>query len=581
MKGIGKLLLLAAFAGCSVSVSAQIVLEELESHKGVFAYRYDDSDYTRAFAFVAPTYFIYPDGKVDRDGAQHLLDEMGFNRGALKDNANAIFVINPLEEQYSASPDFERFRDIYNLAFLHINIKVIGIGSGADFVNCSIAPQAEGIAGIVSIGAKTVPQKASAPVPAFICGRKAEKIAQTYINGSQAILQQKDASLKIYENREEALLRVVVDGKSDKTLASVMERAWDTLLSRNYRLSNHQHTCYMGETLGSHPFELAEYMYLPNLGMKKNIVERNLLAGKGDYLWFEYYNEAVENAEAGTVPLLVLLHGNGNDPRTQAETSGFVQLASRENFMVIDLEWQGTNKRNEWMGLDGIELVVNEVLANYPQLDPERVYAEGLSAGAFCATALGIHKSYLFAAVGANSGGVISGSLNEGIIHATGFSPKSLWGDAGQKRSHVQMPYFSICGTIDGAVPFPCRMDVRDQFPGGVGAPPVLPPEESSIFQAWRLYRFLNGADDLQTFDVQADAVFGQQLEKRRRQTIKAYDVESGEVIVDGIPLMKLIAVMDYGHWNFAPGASMMWEFFKQFSRDRSTGELKFCPPLK
>ena len=143
-------------------------MEELESHKGVYTYRYDDNDYTRAFAFVAPTYFIYPDKDLSLEEAQVLLDEMGFNRGALKDNANAFYVINPLDGKYNAQSDFERFKEIYNLAFLHINIKVIGIGAGADFVNSAIAPYSEGIAGIVSIGGKHAQQSKMAVVPAYI-----------------------------------------------------------------------------------------------------------------------------------------------------------------------------------------------------------------------------------------------------------------------------------------------------------------------------------------------------------------------------------------------------------------------------
>ena len=574
MRIIGKILLLLVCSLFSASLYAQIQLEELESHKGVYTYRYDDSDYTRAFAFVAPTYFIYPDKDLSLEEAQVLLEEMGFNRGALRDNANAFFVINPLQGKYDTLSDFERFKELYNLAFLHTNIKVIGIGSGADFVNAAIAPHSEGIAGIVSIGGKTLPRSKPSAVPAYICGGKAVSIANSYISSCNAQLLHKGKNCLEYENPEEPLLRVVVDKKAPGKLCDIMDRAWDMLLSRNYRLSNYRHTCYTGEEFGRYPFELAEYMYLPNLGMKKNIVESKLLERKGTYLWFEYYNEVVETAAEGTVPLLVLLHGNGNDPRTQAETSGFVHLAARENFMVIDLEWQGTNGINEWMGLDGIELVINEVLLRYPQLDASRIYAEGLSAGAFCATALGIHKSYLFAAVGANSGGVISGPLSEGVIYATGFSRKSLWGDAAQKRGHVQMPYFSIGGTIDGAVPYPSHMDVRDQFPNGAGAPDVLPSEESSIFQAWKLYRFLNGADELEVFDTQLDPLFGQSLEKRTSCIIKGYDVESGEVLVNGVPLMKLVTIVDYGHWNFAPGAAIMWDYFKQFSRNPATGEL-------
>ena len=175
----------------SLSLNAQIQLEELDSHKGVYTYRYDDSDYSRAFAFVAPTYFVYPDKSISLEEAQKLLDEMGFNRGALKDNANSFFVINPLGAQYDEQSDFERFKEIYNLAFLHINIKVIGIGAGADFVNKAIAPHSEGIAGIVSIGGKLSYDSDTAVVPAYICGNNASEIAKSYISSCNASLLQK------------------------------------------------------------------------------------------------------------------------------------------------------------------------------------------------------------------------------------------------------------------------------------------------------------------------------------------------------------------------------------------------------
>jgi len=40
------------------------------------------------------------------------------------------------------------------------------------------------------------------------------------------------------------------------------------------------------------------------------------------------------------------------------------------------------------------------------------------------------------------------------------------------------------------------------------------------------------------------------------------------------MPLIRLVAVMDYGHWNFMPTAQVMWDFFKQFSRDPETKKL-------
>ena len=59
---------------------------------------------------------------------------------------------------------------------------------------------------------------------------------------------------------------------------------------------------------------------------------------------------------------MVLLHGNANDPRTQAETSGFLQVAGKERFFVVEMEWQGSQSF-EPMGHDGVETVLYQLLA--------------------------------------------------------------------------------------------------------------------------------------------------------------------------------------------------------------------------
>lgn len=471
--------------------------------EGVYNYATGKTtDYRYCSRYMAAEYFVYPDGQCTLEQAQALIEEMGMTEGDIANYLGGITVICPVGAKYGPA-DIDRFKDTFNHTYIHANLKMIGIGKGADFVNKSLKPIADPFSAIVTISKKDLKKKA---------------------------------------------------------LKDIVSDAWDTTMSRTYKLSNYGHTSYMGDKFGQYPYEEEEMMIPEHFGMKKNIVEQNLVAKKGDYLWFEYFNEAVENAEPHSVPLLVLLHGNNNDPRTQAEASGFVQLASRKNFMVIELEWQGTDKIHEWMGLDGIELVVNTVLDKYPQLDPCRVYAEGLSAGAFCATALGVHKSYLFAGVGSMAGGVAAGVLNEGMIHATGFNAPSLFGDAAQKRGHVQTAFFNVAGTADDAVAYP----TADNY------------ESNSAFYGWKLYRQLNGANELTKFDSEADALFGQNLENRNSCQIKGYTVESGDVVVDNVPVMRLVAIKNHGHWNFVPAAEMMWDYLSHFSRSPLTRELIF-----
>ena len=74
---------------------------------------------------------------------------------------------------------------------------------------------------------------------------------------------------------------------------------------------------------------------------------------------------------------------------------------------------------------------------------------------------------------------------------------------------------------------------------------------------------------------------FGQAL--RDRETIRTNKgdgiiMETGQLYKGDVPLMKLVAVMEYGHWNFMPAARVMWDFFKHYSRDPETGKLVYTP---
>ena len=338
-----------------------------------------------------------------------------------------------------------------------------------------------------------------------------------------------------------------------------MADAWERLLSQNYRISNLGHTGYMGGTLGQYgDYELEPYLMWERLGTVRERVEKSLFSYNKHqdlYLWYEYRPSAMKDAAPGSIPLVVLLHGHNNDPRTQAETSGFVELGAEEGFMVAELEWQG-KPGYDYMGDHGIEAVIRELLKKYPQLDASRVYAEGLSAGGFSATALGVSKSHLFAAVGAHSGGI----FNEN--HFLGFpfmDPEAINAQAAQKSGKVRMPYFSICGTADDAVPF-----LNPSLPNG-----------NMIADSWRLYQKLNGLEVSGPSDLDKYPIFGLPLENRHRvETIKHHAMEVGDILDGcGLPVIRVVAVENFGHWNFVPGAREMWNYFKQWRRDPDTGK--------
>ena len=503
----------------------------------------------------APTFFVYPDKPVDKTGAEELVEALGL-QPILENNFGSVVVINPVGAKYDAAADFDCFVRMFNKSRSG-NLKVLGFGEGATFVNQVIALKAaDHVAGIVTVGGK--PAKlpkgfASYGVPAFVAGKTAAKVAKEYeaLNAACA--------------PAEPLLQVVTSAATEP--GAVFAEAWEKVLSRNFRYNNYKHTHYEGGQFGQYgPYELEPYTDWERLGIERIKVEQPMAFGpQGQqgpnvpkHLWYEYWpKELKEGAAPKSVPMVVLLHGNANDPRTQAETSGFLQVAGEERFFVVEMEWQGSQSFQA-MGQDGVETVIYQLLAKYPQLDPSRVYAEGLSAGSMTATALGIKKSHVFAAVGGHSGGLFGGM---GAGPFPGF--EAIWNEATQKRGAVETAYCSVFGTKDTTVPYM----TPDNWKG------------NSYLNAWNAYEQMNGMTVVRDMDFSVDPVFGQVL--RDRESVKTAKgegivMETGQLYKGNVPLIRLVAVMDYGHWNFMPTARVMWDFFKHYRRDPDTKKLVY-----
>ena len=508
----------------------------------------------------SPTFFIYPDGKLTKEAAESLVASMGMQK-VMEENFATVYVINPQGAKFVAS-DFDAFVATFNRARSG-NLKVIGFGAGATFVNQVIAPQAAGhIAGIATVGgqpAKLPKSVESAGVPAYVSGKTAAKVAKNYEAYNAA-------------HKDEPLLQVVVSSKTAP--GDVFAEAWDKVFSKNFRYNNYNHTHYEGAQYGQYgSYELEPYADWEAHNIKRIKVEQPVMSGMGrapqqgqqaqnqnvpKQLWYEYWpEELMEGAPAASVPVMVLLHGNANDPRTQAETSGFLEVQAKERFFMVEMEWQGSASYQA-MGLDGVEQTLYTLFRKYPQLDPSRVYAEGLSAGSMTSTQLGIKKSYVFTAVGGHSGGAF-GSRGGAAGPFSTFD--SLWNDAAQKSGAVEVPYCSVFGTKDTTVPYM----TPDNWKG------------NSYLNAWNLYELMNGIPVNDQMDWSIDPVFGQRLRDRETIVTNKGDgivIETGQLYKGSVPLIRMVAVMNYGHWNFMPTAQIMWDFFKQYKRDPETKKL-------
>lgn len=540
-----------------VSLTVSMMAFELKPLSGdrndVFYYRSEPSDIYGRFMAVVPVFVVYPDGRMSLEQAQDYMHDTGLDE-LVRMSDGAVYIINPLAETYDAVKDLAYYNEFIAGQFLVTNLKILGFGKGADFVNGTLSRQAGNVAGIVSVGGKASISGnvlRESPVPVYVAGNNAGRTALSYISLNDAVKVSETSSyLSIYENEDEKLLRVVVDERKDVGVGEYLRTAWDELLSRNYRYNNYCHTWYTGDyDMRYGDYELVPYVDYDRMKLVRNVVLKSNDAGK-DFLWYEYLPEELSQLPECSVPMVVLLHGNGNDPRTQAETSGFLSVAEKERIVVVEMEWQGSEEYGA-LGMDGVETAVYDILRKYPQIDRSRIYAEGLSAGAIMATATGVRKSYIFAAVGAQSGGVMN-------HRAFAPSRESLENEALQKRGKVIMPYFSIMCLDDEVVHRVTEENHAD----------------NSFFNAWKLYGKMNGATVAEMPDFSIDPVFGISLNDRREiRNMKNVDVHVGDVNVDGRPVLRLVAVEEYGHWNFQPATWMMWDYFKLWSRDPLTGE--------
>ena len=213
----------------------------------------------RSYNFT-PIFFIYPDGKLDQAGAEQLLASLDI-QPLLDANYGTALVVNPIGDKYDVQADFDAFVLLFNQFRGPGNLKLVGFGAGATFVNQVLAPKAGGqVAGLLSVGGKPGKSVDPAGVPAYVAGKGAAKVAKPY-------------QAAILAHADEPLLKVVVDPAS-APLKDVFAEAWKQVLGRNYRYNNYGHTHYEGSPFGQYgSFELEPYLDCESMGIKRIIVE--------------------------------------------------------------------------------------------------------------------------------------------------------------------------------------------------------------------------------------------------------------------------------------------------------------------
>jgi pimeloyl-ACP methyl ester carboxylesterase len=393
--------------------------------------------------------------------------------------------------------------------------------------------------------------KSSIPVPAYVHAAD-PAVGRMYLAANGAKRKESETSAyAVYVNPTpyEMLQRVVISKLSDRqeNLAQAFANAWRSVFSRNYRLHMSDTESYSkGFDPNDHtePWEIAPYVMYDELGIRYEAATEELPMGLS--LRYEYVPLKALKAAEKSVPLVIMLHGNNNDARIQGESSGWVEVAAKATLFLASIEWQGRKSEDgsfAAIGEAGTMLLLDRLLAKYPQIDPSRVYFTGLSAGAMNSFTYGLNNRTRIAGVAGSAAPFGPPALLEAAIRAEKGAPS--------------LPMYAIAGDRDMYKPLPVNDTPR------------------SFYTVIRAFALVNDITVAEMPDLALHPMFGLKLDATSAKDLSGRPALIGTLSNRQGVMIKLVALTPYGHWNFKPAAEDMWAFLSRFRRNVTTGALQ------
>lgn len=298
-------------------------------------------------------------------------------------------------------------------------------------------------------------------------------------------------------------------------------------------------------------------------------------------------------------PLIIANHGGSNSIETDEFSFGLPQIAGTEGFAVLYA--QNTNA-------DRVEHLLCSAMEKYP-IDPERIYLAGYSQGGYQVTSTLLRMPGRFTAVGPCGNDIFREwdnfnvpytaeeyrALKEAMVpviqivgacEASSFVPVNDWSprkDWGR----------SVSGVLYND---PRRNDDLDptRIKGGHRAFSDMPtPPEGRDKHEWMIERLNKRMDSLHcrardvetclgyldTPEDELHHVLGFYGDRERIQTWYGYkhyilDIDNEE----GMPAFRYVAVENSPHWPLVMMGKLLWEFFRQYRRDTTTGKVLVDP---
>jgi len=548
-----------AFQSNSSDIANKLIL--VKSEKGANYYVYDaakDKYQSTRSDILTPKYYIFAGNKTKNE-ANELIEKLGMLKN-VQEWAGQVYVVNPINGQAYGNDDKEAFIDLVGGA--NSNVKVIGIDDGATFANNNLSQSCYFIAGMMLYGGEMKEGVAKTDVVPVYLSNNNNIAADYYKQLNNATVESKKDKYTVYTNQNKPLQAVAVASKKEN-LAEAFDNAWESVLSKNYRQHNNEAEFYMvNARKTTKDYELIQAPIFKDLGITYNQqIDQSVSGMDGKYTWFEYVPNNVASSKAKSVPLVITLHGNQNDPRIQGDSTGWPELAAKENFIAVSPEWQPKDVnffKVDGLGEDGVMNLVKDLQVKYPQIDPSRIYVNGLSIGGAESFLLGLQHSEVFAGVAITSGVNV-------------FADKVT--ELANTYSKGEIPLLYLCGDHDFFQMIP--VDGSSKFGAKLlfGAQVWDEDKNTHIFSSLQAYEKVNGLA-VSDMNMKANEYYGIALDNQGWTKLGDKDMFKGTLSNKNGVVMELAAIKDQAHWNYKPEAEYQWNFLKKYSRNIETGKL-------
>jgi len=442
----------------------------------------------------------------------------------------------------------------------------IGIDGGATFFNNYIASTfdyASRFAGALMINGKMEEvRKVAGILPAYLVNAtEAAEARYKAANKTDAV--KGDAGTTTYFNQALPLQQVIVHRESSPNAAAIIKSAYDGMFSKAMRIPvvkqglHSAGTPYQGYNFDQAPYSLALRNVVTN-GVAPDGVsvfphQEDKFSGiktkAGEYMqtWYEYVpSEVLQNRVApGTIPLVIALHGGGDDPQAFVEEVGWLEMVRQKRFILVAPEHQGLYSDQAVLG-ESIAALAAYMMKTYPAIDASRVYASGYSMGGGATLTIATSHPRMLAAVVDMAGAMFT------------FTDKM---DAQFKGTDLPFMYLTSAHDLQ----------------------PNINPEDGSLSDNSQVLmnKFLGFNNmnpvryDFKSYPkcgFRADAWSETLLNDEYRNYIWYLNNRQG------VPMVALNYTADLIHALYPLYARMAWDYLNQFSRDQKTGEIRYNP---